>query len=51
MIAQHSYLDDDCRMGSNLFKKYPSVFDVDSNQIKIMKIPIGEKTSDKILER
>ena len=46
MVAQNSFKDDDCTMGSILLKKYPSIFDVDSKLIKIMKIQIEEKSNE-----
>ena len=46
MITYNSFQDDDCILGSILLKKYPSIFDLDSKQIKIMKIQTEEKSSE-----
>lgn len=37
LIAHHSYKDSQCTAGSLFIKKYPTVFDVDSKQMKILK--------------
>ena len=37
LIAHHSYKDSQCTVGSLFLKKYPTVFDVDSKQMKILK--------------
>ena len=37
LIAHHSYKDSQCYIGSIFLKKYPTIFDVDSKQLKILK--------------
>ena len=37
LIAHHSYKDTQCYVGSLFLKKYSTIFDVDSKQIKILK--------------
>lgn len=44
LIAHHSYKDSQCTLGSVFLKKYPTVFDVDSKQMKIFK-SINEDTN------
>ena len=42
LIAHHSYKDSQCYVGTIFLKKYHTIFDVDSKQIKILKnIKIG----------
>ena len=47
LIAHQSYKDSQCTIGSIFLRKYPTVFDVDSKQIKIFKNINHEETNKK----
>lgn len=47
LIAHHSYRDSQCTIGTIFLKKYPTIFDIDSKQMKILKNVNSEELNNK----
>jgi hypothetical protein len=47
LVAHHSYKDSQCTIGAIFLKKYPTVFDIDSKQMKILKHVNSEELNNK----